>query len=166
MILFPQGRWDDPKKGGEWYAEIKKFLTEKKPLKRKIYLLRLVNSQFNISINTEKIIEINLPATTDKGIMAEYYCVADATFSLSEIETFGLCVAESLACNTPVFARSAKGVNELLNDWVIGESPAKLADFILNRAWLSIDFSKLYKQIYSKLSLANCVKSHLELYGG
>lgn len=164
LILFPQGRWDDPKKGGEWYAEIKKLLTESKSLNGKIYLLRLGNSQINNSIEAGVINEINLPTTFDKSVMAEYYNIADATFSLSEIETFGLCVAESLACNTPVFARSAKGVNELLNEQVIGESPTKLAEFILNRAWLSTDLSQLYKHVTTTLTTDNWAASHIKLY--
>ena len=164
IILFPQGRWDDIKKGQQWYTEIKSYL-EKETLNRRIYLVRLIGNEMTLAIVNSNLSEITLPATTEKATMSDYYNLCDVTVSLSEIETFGLCVAESLACHKPVLARKAKGVSELLKEEAIVNNSETLANFITEQKWLYINYDELFSSIRDKNNTLNWARKHEELYG-
>ncbi|WP_316736068.1 glycosyltransferase [Pedobacter aquatilis] len=163
IILFPQGRWDDVKKGSKWFKYLETNLTTQSCLARKIYLVKLVGDKTTFNKRNEWVTEIQLPSTTDKEIMAEYYSLSDVSISLSEIETFGLCVAESLACSVPVMARSAKGINELLHDDIIAKDEEELMQFIIARKWLDFNYEPLFSLVNMRTN--NWADKHIELYG-
>ena len=165
LILFPQGRWDDIKKGSNWFESIKKSLTKSSKLEHKIYLLKLTGNKLQFNRLNGWVTEIHLPATSNKEIMAAYYQLSDVSISLSEIETFGLCVAESLACKIPVLARSSKGVNELLHDDIIANTEEELSQFIIDRKWLKFNYEPLFSRISADMSINNWAKAHIKLYG-
>lgn len=165
LILFPQGRWDDKKKGANWFEFIKNSLIKNSNLNRKIYLVRLAGNKLQLNKLNDWVTEILLPKTSNKDVMAAYYQLSDVSISLSKIETFGLCIAESLACNVPVLARSAKGVNELLDADIIAHTEEELTKFILEQKWLSFDYESLFSKISVNMSLNKWAKTHIELYG-
>jgi len=162
LILFPQGRWDDNKKGANWFESIKNNLVKSSNLKRKICLIKLIGNKLQFNKVNDWITEIHLPTTSDKEIMAAYYQLSDVSISLSEIETFGFCVAESLACGIPVLARSSKGVNELLHDEIIANSEEELTQFVLEQKWLNFNFESLFSRI--SIDMNTWAKDHVELY--
>lgn len=164
LVLFPQGRWDDIKKGTNWFDSIKNSLTKSLDLKHKIYLVKLKGSEVAFNQITDLLTEIHLPTTISKETMAEYYHLCDVSISLSEIETFGLCVAESLACHVPVLARFAKGVNELLDDDIIAKDEDELTQFIVEQKWLKFNYEKLFSRAGAEMSMNNWAKAHIALY--
>lgn len=161
IILFPQGRWDDAKKGASWYNAIKNALM----LNNKVHfhLVRIGGNKISMTSVSPFLTEILLPVTADKGVMAQYYQLADLSVSLSEVETFGLCVAESLACGVPVIARSANGVNELLanNKAILADSPAKLVQILLAKDWENINYQPFFEKEYT---IEEWGKRHIDLY--
>jgi len=163
LILFPQGRWNDVKKGANWFESIKNSLTKSSKLERKIYLIKLAGNKLQFNRLNDWVTEIHLPSTSNKEIMTAYYQLSDVSISLSEIETFGLCVAESLACSVPVLARSSKGVNELLHDDIIADTEEELTQLILEQKWLNFDYESLFSRI--SVDMNNWAKAHINLYG-
>ncbi|WP_231490265.1 glycosyltransferase [Pedobacter sp. Leaf170] len=164
VILFPQGRWEDEKKGASWFEAIKTRLAECYNSERKIYLTKLTGDVVRFNKLNSWLTEMHLPATSDKEIMAAYYQLSDCSISLSEIETFGLCVAESLACGVPVLARSAKGVNELLVNDVIAYTKDELADYILEQKWQKFNYEPLFSRVGNDMNINNWAKAHIALY--
>jgi len=164
VILFPQGRWDDEKKGGNWFESIKHALAIRINLNRKIYLIKLSGNELQFNKLNNWVTEVHLPVTSNQEVMAAYYQLSDVSISLSQIETFGLCVAESLACGVPVLARSAKGINELLTDDVIANSKDELTNFILSQKWLKINYKPLFSRIANDMNINNWAKAHIALY--
>lgn len=57
---------------------------------------------------------------TDRKILAQYYCLADATIVSSDYESFSLVALESLSCATPVIASRVVGVEGRIIDGVDG----------------------------------------------
>lgn len=163
FILFPQGRWDDPKKGGSWYLELKNALASQKTLPRKIYFLKIEGDSFQYNQLSPFFTEVLLPHAQTKEQMAKYYQSADVSISLSEIETFGLCVAESLSCGLPVIARKANGINELLENApnILVDDVQELIQLILTEKWKEFDYNALFDDRYS---LETWARRHIELY--
>jgi glycosyltransferase involved in cell wall biosynthesis len=163
LILFPQGRWDDPKKGLTWYSALKNTLMLNLSGKTHYFLIRIDGEVKMETELTPFLTEITLPKTTDKKVMAKYYQLADLSVSLSEIETFGLCVAESLACGVPVVARRANGIDELLayNDSVLAGTVEEMADLILQEKWKSESYQELFQQKNTNVDWA---QKHITLY--
>ncbi|MES2417966.1 MAG: glycosyltransferase [Bacteroidota bacterium] len=161
IILFPQGRWDDPKKGALWYSAIKNalMLNANTPF----YLARIEGNKIDVQEISPFLTEITLPTTSDKAVMAKYYQLADLSVSLSEVETFGLCVAESLASSTPVIARKANGINELLanNSAVLANNVEELIQTILSKNWENINYKPLFEKKYS---FEEWAQQHINLY--
>ena len=55
-----------------------------------------------------------IPFVSDAERVATYYCAADIYVHPAKIETFGLTVAESLVCGTPVVATNVGGIPEIV----------------------------------------------------
>ncbi|RDC56220.1 glycosyltransferase [Pedobacter chinensis] len=157
VIFFPQGRWDDKKKGIEWYEKIKQALIYS-DLKEQFILLRLGQvsqiNKFNHNLS-----EIILPLTTFPEVMASYYQCANVSVTLSETETFGLCVAESLSCNIPVIGRDAPGVRELINNGLLKNNVDELIELIKVKKWEMTD-----QQNENNFSEVIWAKKHIDLY--
>jgi glycosyltransferase involved in cell wall biosynthesis len=162
VVFFPQARWDDAKKGKDWYSELLEKM-EKANLLQKFCFIKIYGDEIEVKVRTNYFREITLPYVMDKLTMASYYNTADVTVSISEIETFGLCIAESLACKTPVIARYANGVDELLDFSIeiTAETSDELVELIISKNWEKFDYHKLYSQNFSFENWAN---KHIELY--
>lgn len=163
FILFPQGRWDDKKKGTDWYFQIKDALTLADKTSKKINLVRIYGEELQIKEINPFLTEISLPKTNAKNIMASYYQIADVSVSVSEVETFGMCVAESLACKVPVIARRANGITELLADdpTILADHIEDMIQLIILEKWKDFDYTKFFNKNYTNLEWA---RKHIELY--
>lgn len=166
IVLFPQGRWDDEKKGASWYTTIINNIKDYSNPNRVLYFVKLNGDKFKSIQLTTHLFEVTLPRAEDSYTMANYYQLADVSVSLSEIETFGLCVAESLACRTPVLARKANGINELLNNdsRIIANDTQELTEMLLKQSWKNPLFDNLYNQIGQELATEKWANKHIKLY--
>lgn len=98
--------------------------SERKGLKDIIRLREILSSEYRIiliGLSEKQIKElpngiIGLTRTDSQMELAEYYSNADVLISLSTYETFGLTVAESLACGTPVVVYDTTSPPELVNE--------------------------------------------------
>ncbi|WP_443944223.1 glycosyltransferase [Pedobacter sp. AW1-32] len=162
-ILFPQGRWDDPKKGISWYKNMVDQLVSQPPIGRNVIFARIEGDEIKFKPLNSSVMELSLPATNNQHVMADYYNLSDVSVSLSETETFGLCVAESLACQTPVIARKANGVNELLgfDGKILVNSPSDLLKIITEQTYRDVHYQPYYENI-DDLSIH--AKKHIDLY--
>jgi glycosyltransferase involved in cell wall biosynthesis len=52
--------------------------------------------------------------------IADVYCALDLFVSASHSESFGLAIAEAMACGVPVVATATEGASEIINDGVTG----------------------------------------------
>ncbi len=160
IIFFPQGRWDDKKKGIEWYNTIKLKLSENN-LQGKFILLRLGDNNQTIKYS-ESLSEIVLRKTNSPKVMANYYQASDVSVSLSEAETFGLCVAESISCGIPVVGRNAPGVNELVDINFLKDNVDELVVLIKEKAWTTNVGSNTTQKL--NFSESDWAKKHISLY--
>ncbi len=117
VIFLPTARLDDPRKGA---ADLDRLIGELawSPHKYMILMFSAVTSTHadhlpNVSLRRLR------PVTTNEA-MARYYRAADVTLSFSRVETFGLSLAESQACGRAVVAVEAPGVNELIDNPLMG----------------------------------------------
>lgn len=94
-------------KGLDDYAKLSKVL----PDNYVIVLVGLKEEQFNDVPDSI----IKQTKTFDLRRLAEYYSMADLVLSLSYMETFGLTVAEGLACGTPAIVYDRTASPELVS---------------------------------------------------
>lgn len=106
VILGVSGVWID-RKGLNDFIRLSEIISEDKV----IVLVGLTKKQ--IQKLPKKIIGIE--RTENLKHLAELYSAADAYISLSVEETFGLTVAEALACGTPSIVYNATASPELIN---------------------------------------------------
>ncbi|MEE0079813.1 MAG: glycosyltransferase [Holdemanella sp.] len=58
---------------------------------------------------------IGIPAVSDQTVLAQWYSVADVYINFSIEETFGLVVAESIACGTPAIVMNSTACPEVVD---------------------------------------------------
>lgn len=94
---------DNPQdmKGGKYLIELAKRFRDKK-------VRFLVAGRHNISDPLPENITL-LGQLGDQRLLADYYAAADLTVLVSQRETFGMAVAESLCCGTPVVGFESGG---------------------------------------------------------
>lgn len=102
-----------------------------------IRLSRLLDDSFRIVlVGLPKALDDGLPAniipverTQSAEELAEWYSAATAVLSLSKAETFGLTLAEGLACGTPSIAYEATALKEILHpDTGLGVPPGSIPE--------------------------------------
>ncbi len=112
----------------------------------------------------------NLPHAVDKDLI-ELYASALATVYPTHVEQFGLPVAESLACGTPVLTFPWQGPGELVADGVTGWKAGSIEDFyqiaqdIVRDGYDPSLREKCREFALSTLSLEACAERFLELLG-
>lgn len=108
MLLAVASGWDE-RKGINDYVKLREYL----PLNEyAIVLLGMSKSQ--IAQLPDGI--IGLEPTGSISELAEFYRSADVVMSLSQAETFGLTIAEGMACGTPAIVYNATAMPELVGE--------------------------------------------------
>ncbi len=108
MLLAVASGWDE-RKGINDYVKLRELLP---CCEYAIVLLGMNKSQ--IAGLPDGI--IGLEPTESISKLAEYYRSADVVLSLSQAETFGLTIAEGMACGTPAIVYNATAMPELIGD--------------------------------------------------
>lgn len=110
---------------------------------------------------------INLGALHSKEEMADAYRKADLTIMLSKDETFGMPIAESLCCGTPVaFFRcggcEAITIKEYSGIFDYGDIDS-LSDYLLEKKYLSLDRAEIAKIAKQKFDTNLVNEEYLKL---
>lgn len=108
MLLAVASGWDE-RKGINDYVKLREFLPNSEYA---IVLLGMNKSQISQLPNGV----IGLEPTKSIDELAEFYRSADVVLSLSQAETFGLTIAEGMACGTPAIVYNATAMPELIGD--------------------------------------------------
>lgn len=116
---------------------------------------------------------IDIPYVNDEKTMALYYCASDLFIYPSMAETFGLVVAESMSCGTPVVAFNNTAIPELVDHMKTGylAENKNIEDFIhgiktfLESEELRIKSSFIGRQkIEESFTLDKMVQNYIDLY--
>jgi phosphatidylinositol alpha-mannosyltransferase len=113
---------------------------------------------------------VSLLDLNDHSQLVQHYSAAWATVLPSRAEAFGLVLAESLACGTPVVGANDGGIPEIVGDQRVGAlfdgGAESLADAIAGalRISQSADIRERCRQRASLFSIDRCVDAHVELY--
>lgn len=106
LLFSANGGIRNPQKGGKYVLEAYN------KLKNNTDILFICIGGKNKEINASNWIEI--PYINDENTMALYYSAADLFIYPSLAETFGLVIAESMSCGTPVIAFNNSAIPELI----------------------------------------------------
>lgn len=104
IILGVATEWSN-NKGLDKFIELSKQLEEDEI----IFLVGKIPNNINLPINI-----IHIERTDNIDELVKYYCLANVFLQLSEEESFGKVVAESLSCGTPVIAFDSTANSELV----------------------------------------------------
>jgi glycosyltransferase involved in cell wall biosynthesis len=163
LLYVAHGGKHNPWKGWEDIENIKKIFSEK--------------IDFICLGGNEKKHENNvyyLPYVNNKTTLAKYYVAADGFIYPTRADTFGLVVAEALACGTPVITYSVGGIPEIVDNGVSGFL-AKQGDLddLIKKIDLFINASKDRlekmgregsKRVNQKFNVDDMYKNYLALY--
>ena len=103
-------------------------LVSKAGLTKKVLCLALGDSGESVEYGDDVHLEF-IPFTSDTEIIATYYCAADIYIHPTKIETFGLTLAEALACGTPVVSTNVGGIPEVVTHGKSGYLVAEGDDY-------------------------------------
>lgn len=111
----------------------------------------------------------NIGIIINKREMVHYYSIVDVTLFTSTIDTFGLVIAESLSCGTPVLAKSSEASKEVLsmvNSRALTND--EIIDRINNRKFLDLykvsSREELRKLALDKFSSNKMLEKYYDLY--
>lgn len=106
ILLAAAANWSESK-GWSDYIELSKLLTEN-------YTIVLVGVE---KISKQKLPDniVCIPRQESKSDLADYYSMADVLLSLSYQETFGMTIAEALACGTPAIVYNNTACPEVIS---------------------------------------------------
>ena len=105
ILLGVASVWDEKKGLGDYY-KLREHITSEYV----IVLVGLTETQINALPNGI----VGIRRTESQQELAELYSAADIVLSLSRAETFGLTIAEGMACGTPAIAYNATATPELV----------------------------------------------------
>jgi glycosyltransferase involved in cell wall biosynthesis len=114
-----------------------------------------------------------VPYTADPHQMALYYQASDICVHAALAETFGLVIAEALACGTPVVATRTGGIPEVVRDQETGllvdpgDAPelANAIDWLLNEPEKAAQFgANGAHDARNRFGLERQVAAHLDVY--
>lgn len=108
ILLGVASTWSKEKGYDEWLA-LRKALPEK-------YAIVLIGVNERQQAECADYGIIGLPKTSTVDDLVAWYSTSDLTLSLSLGESFGLTIAESLACGTPVVVYDNTALPELVSD--------------------------------------------------
>jgi len=108
MLLAVASGWDE-RKGINDYVKLREYLPH-----REYAIVLLGMNKTQIAQLPDGI--IGLEPTESVVELAEYYRSADVLLSLSQAETFGLTIAEGMACGTPSIVYNTTAMPELIGD--------------------------------------------------
>lgn len=105
-IIGVASKWNESK-GLKYFLEISKYLNNDE----RIILIGKIDRKIVLPSNISIYGQIS-----NQEVLARYYASADVMLQLSQEETFGKVVAESLACGTPVITTKSTANPELINE--------------------------------------------------
>jgi glycosyltransferase involved in cell wall biosynthesis len=142
-------------------------------LKQKITIVLIGNAN-RIHQNNKMISYVTPGQITDRELMRKYYVASDLVFYPTKADSFGLIVAEAMACATPVMSSAIGGVCEIIEPDYNGclfAADASAKDIALKMKLLLEDSNKLkdlgekaHRTIKDKYSLDNMAQQYLNLY--
>lgn len=160
VILGVASFWDK-RKGLDEFVELAKKFTDD--------LIVLVGLTKEQSISLPKNI-LAIPRTENKDELAELYSVANVFVNLSTEETFGLVVAEAMACGTPAIVYNSTACPEIVSYEKTGyiASPHKITeicDYIeLIKSGNKNYTSECFEHISINYNIESMLKQYLDLY--
>jgi glycosyltransferase involved in cell wall biosynthesis len=109
------------------------MLGEDEPMRRDTLLLALGSESADTQVGGIAVRFV--PFVTESALLARYYQASDAYVHPARAETFGLAVAEAMACGLPVVASEVGGIPEIVIDGESGllfnnEDPRNLANLL------------------------------------
>jgi len=141
--------------------------------KQKITIILLGNE--NRTYKNNQFISYVTPGhITDRELMRKYYVAADLVFYPSKADSFGLIVAEAMACRTPVMALAIGGICEIVEpdyngclfaDDASAKDIAQTMKLLLENPNKLNDLGeKAHRTIKEKYSLDIMAQQYLDLY--
>jgi len=115
IILFGAPLIDDPNKGLEFFTQAVGNLTSEEKKDILVVLFGRIKRNKHGIFNKLDCNHLYLDYMTDPSEMPYLYSAADVTIVPSLYETFGLMVAESMACGTPVVAFDNSGPRDIID---------------------------------------------------
>ena len=148
VLLFVTASFSSPVKGGNYIIELAKKLGNE-------YAVIVIGSRENPNNLPDNM--INLGRVENQYELAQYYSMADLSVIAGKKETFGMPVAESLCCGTPVVGFKAGGPESIaLSEYcefvkygdidALYESTLKMINAEFNSNIISADAHALYSK--------------------
>lgn len=164
LMFSASGSIKNPQKGGIYI----KNAYEKLKLNKDILFLNIGGNN-----KSQKENWLDTPYIQDESVLAMYYNAADIFIYPSLVEAFGLVIAESMACETPVVAFNNSAIPELIDHMDNGylANNKDLDDFIkgINSLLEDNNFRQNAglngrKKVLANFTLDKMVQNYLELY--
>jgi len=169
ILCAAAGGTNNPFKNTELIFEILKYLQ----LNQKITVVLIGNAN-KIYQDSKMINYVTLGHVNDRELMRKYYVASDLVFYPTKADTFGLIVAEAMACATPVMASAIGGICEIIEadyNGCLFASDASAKDIALTMKLLLENTNKLkdlsenaHSTIKNKYNLDIMAQQYLNLY--
>lgn len=165
LLFSSNGSLNNKQKGGKYLLEAYEYFKNRDDL----FFVTLGNEKRELVSNNF----LNMEYICNENTMAKYYSAADLFIFPTLAETFGLVIAESLACELPVIAFDTGPIPELIehmengyiakyrntNDLIYG-----IKSFIDNSELLEKASKKARNKILEKFTLDKMLNSYSDLY--
>lgn len=159
VILHVTSGFYNPVKGGKYVIEIAKRFKDRA-------VIILIGNKDELRDMPDNIIDLGV--VKNQELLAEYYSMADLYLLTSSRETFGMPVAESLCCGTPVVGFMAGGPESIAiieySDFAEYGDVEKLERLIKNRMKENIDKPEIARQAKEKYSKQRMVSEYMNIY--